>query len=80
MIAQFLAWFHANGGAIFRVGYVAVATVFTWNVTEWARHYAELALAAKADPTGTAAVIGAVSACAAAIQTFAFKHALENTP
>lgn len=58
--------------------YVVAATVFTWEVFAWARHYADSALTAKADLTGTAAVIGAVSAVAGAVQAFAFKHHIDS--
>lgn len=58
--------------------YVVAATVFTWQVMRWAEHYAEAALAAKADLMGAAGVIGAVSGVAGAVQAFAFKHHLDS--
>lgn len=58
--------------------YVVAATVLTWQVVKWSQRYSELALTAHADLTGTAAVIGAVSAVAGAVQAFAFKHYLDS--
>lgn len=65
-------------GAWARRGYLVAATVMTWQVMCWSMRYAEAALVAKADMPGTAAVIGAVSAVAGAVQTFAFKHYLDS--
>lgn len=73
------AWVEARLAAgWFQYGYIAIATIFTWQVMKWAEHYAEAALAAKADGLGTAGVIGAVSAVAGFVQGFAFKHHTEN--
>ena len=79
-LTQILVWIETrlDQGAWARRAYVVVATCFTWNVMAWSERYAEAALAAKLDPVGTAAVIGAVSAVAGAIQTFAFKHYLDS--
>lgn len=53
-----------------RSAVLAVTVWMTWDVTKWAMVFA---YAPNIEPLGKAAIIGAVTACVAALQAFVFK-------
>lgn len=58
---------------------IAGFTLFeTYGLTKWGAHYADAALVAKADLTGTAATIGAVTGIPLALLTLLFKYYVDS--
>lgn len=77
-MTKFIIWVERRldeGGWVRRI-YLVFATVLTWHVIQWSMNYADK-MAGKSG-TDVALVIGAVSAVAGAVQTFAFKNYLES--
>lgn len=64
-----------DNGAWFRRLYVIFATVLSWNVIKWSMHFAETS---NLPGVEVAAIIAAVTASVAAIQTFAFTDYMKS--
>lgn len=65
-------------GAWFRRIYLMSVTGLVFKVTFWAMDYADRAVVLKADPSGVAMVVGAVSAVAAALLGHGFSCYLDS--
>lgn len=80
LVTQGFQWIEArlDAGAWVR-RWIVVFTLFeTYTLTKWGAHYADLALTAKADLTGTAATIAAVAGIPLALLTLLFKSYVES--